>query len=93
MEIKTGLIGKNNGNLKTKDVKMNKTIKKVCHCEKCGNESEMIITCDLPDEFKDSENVSPSADKKIPGKETKKKVKGSAVCFHCGNEADIWLDI
>jgi hypothetical protein len=61
---------------------MEKTVKKVCHCENCGNESEMIITCSLPDDI--------SPEKEIPSEE--KKMKGAAVCSHCGNEADMWID-
>ncbi len=58
---------------------MSKTIEKkqVCHCEKCGNEAEMVVTCTLPDEE--------PADKH-------QKIKGAATCSHCGNEADMWID-
>lgn len=72
---------------------MKKIIKKVCQCEKCGNESEMVITCALPEEFEESKDVSSSAEKNSGDKDTKRKVKGSAVCSHCGNEADMWIDI
>ena len=62
-----------------------KTVKKVCRCENCGNESEMTITCSLEE----------TEVKKAP--EAKKPehvhVKGSATCSHCGNEADMWIDI
>jgi hypothetical protein len=67
---------------------MSKTIKKVCHCQNCGNESEMIITCSLPEEMVDDSDASVK-------KETasgEKKVKGTAVCKNCGNEADMWVD-
>ena len=37
---------------------MEKTVKKVCQCENCGNESEMIITCSLPEEAADDVEVS-----------------------------------
>jgi hypothetical protein len=72
---------------------MEKTIKKVCHCEKCGNESEMVITCALPEEFEINSDLSSAVEKKSTEKETKKKVKGTAVCSHCGNEADMWIDL
>ncbi len=68
-----------------------KHIKQVCHCEKCGNESEMVITCELPEaagteEKAEPEKVSDSGDT------TSKKVKGTAHCQNCGNEADMWID-
>jgi hypothetical protein len=67
---------------------MEKDIKKICHCQNCGNESEMIITCSLPD------SLSDDADDLIKkeGAEEAKKVKGTATCKHCGNEADMWID-
>jgi hypothetical protein len=34
---------------------MEKTVKKVCQCQNCGNESEMIITCSLPEEIGDED--------------------------------------
>jgi hypothetical protein len=68
---------------------MSKTIKKVCHCQNCGNESEMIITCSLPEEIENDENVSAKTERESE----EKKVKGTAVCSHCGNEADMWIDI
>jgi hypothetical protein len=67
---------------------MSKTIKKVCHCQNCGNESEMIITCSLPEHMVDDEDAS--VKKETTSEE--KKVKGTAVCKHCGNEADMWVD-
>ena len=69
---------------------MSTTLRKVCHCENCDNEAEMVITCSLPEESEKKENES--GDKK--GADTEhKKVKGSAVCSHCGNEADMWIDM
>lgn len=65
---------------------MEKNVKKVCKCEKCGNESEMTITCTLPEE----ETVSKPAAKPTPAGA---KVKGTATCAHCGNEADMWIDM
>jgi len=67
---------------------MKKTLKKVCECVNCGNESEMTITCSLPDETADVSEASP--EKQTVSEE--KKVKGTAVCRHCGNEADMWVD-
>lgn len=67
---------------------MEKTVKKVCQCHNCGNESEMIITCSLPEEAAD--DVEVSAEKETDSEE--KKVKGHAVCTHCGNEADMWVN-
>jgi len=77
-------------NIKTdrKGEKMEKTVKKVCQCHNCGNESEMTITCSLPEEMVDDADASVK-------KETssgEKKVKGTAVCKNCGNEADMWVD-
>ena len=61
-----------------------KEIKQVCKCESCGNESEMVITCSLVEE-----------ELQTPAKTPVKKVraKGHGVCTHCGNEADIWVDV
>lgn len=62
----------------------------VCKCENCGNEAEMVVTCSLPDDAppaaaaNKSEPTSPPADQ---------KVKGQATCSHCGNEADMWVDL
>ncbi len=67
---------------------MSKTIKKVCHCENCGNESEMIITCSLPEDLAEKSEDSP----KQEAASDQKKVKGTGVCQHCGNEADMWID-
>ena len=67
---------------------MEKTVKKVCQCHNCGNESEMTITCSLPEEIGDE--VDTSAKKEMASEE--KKVKGTAVCKHSGNEADMWVD-
>jgi hypothetical protein len=58
----------------------------VCECTNCGNEAEMIVTCTLADESE--KEVVP---KIVPKK--KGKIKGQAVCAHCGGEADIWLDV
>lgn len=69
---------------------MTEKIKKVCKCEKCGNESEMVITCSLPDPAEAAADSSgaAAADSRQP-----KRVKGVATCTHCGNEADMWVDL
>lgn len=73
-----------------KEKKMTEIVKKqVCKCENCGNEAEMMITCTLPDEDdKKKETPKPSA----PADQTQ-KVKGKGTCTHCGNEADMWIDL
>lgn len=72
---------------------MNESIKKltrVCKCENCGNEAEMVVTCSLEDLDAPHSHETPSQqpEKKSGGK----KIKGSATCKHCGNEADMWID-
>jgi hypothetical protein len=67
---------------------MEKDMKKICHCQNCGNESEMIITCSLPDSLSDDADDLT----KKEGTDEAKKVKGTATCKHCGNEADMWID-
>jgi len=57
--------------------------RQVCKCENCGNEAEMVITCTLPD-VEDPKGQDPPESK---------RVKGSGICTHCGNEADMWLDL
>ncbi len=63
-----------------------KKFKQVCECQSCGNEAEMIVTCTLADDKVDA--VDP---KVVPREQG--KLKGHAVCSHCGGEADIWLDM
>ena len=63
-------------------------IKQVCKCEKCGNESEMVITCSLEEE----EIQTPAKAPAVPVVE-KVRAKGHGVCTHCGNEADMWVDL
>jgi hypothetical protein len=62
--------------------------RQVCKCENCGNEAEMVITCTLPEveapKVKDPEVKNPPESK---------RVKGIGICTHCGNEADMWLDL
>ncbi len=57
--------------------------RQVCKCKNCGNEAEMVITCSLPD----------VEDAKAEDSLESKRVKGTGTCTHCGNEADIWLDL
>jgi hypothetical protein len=61
--------------------------KEVCKCVNCGNEAEMVVTCSLPDE----PAAKPAPEKKAEHQH--QKVKGTGVCSHCGNEADMWIDI
>jgi hypothetical protein len=68
---------------------MTEEIKKVCKCEKCGNESEMIITCSLPSSQEEASDSKGSA----AADEQPKRVKGIATCTNCGNEADMWIDL
>jgi hypothetical protein len=63
-----------------------KKFKQVCHCEHCGSEAEMLITCSLEEDKGD--NATPTVAAKSKG-----NTKGHAVCSHCGGEADIWLDV
>lgn len=60
----------------------------VCHCENCGNESEMVVTCQL-------ESTADAVEQKeaVAKKPEEKKVLGQAVCTNCGNEADMWVDV
>jgi hypothetical protein len=62
------------------EVTMTTTVRKeVCSCEKCGNEAEMTITCELVEV-----PVAPSV--------VKKQKKETHVCSVCGNEADMIID-
>lgn len=63
-------------------------VKKVCRCEKCGNEAEMMITCSLPSP---AENNAQDGGPKTTS--AQQRVKGHATCSHCGNEADMWIDL
>lgn len=67
---------------------MDKEVKKVCKCENCGNEAEMVITCTLPDEAEEN----PEAHKHEPETDASGKIKGTGVCSVCGNEADMWIE-
>ena len=65
-----------------------KKLKQVCHCENCGNEAEMMITCSL-----EPEEEIPQVESKPAPQAIKQQTKGHAVCSQCGNEADIWVDL
>jgi hypothetical protein len=65
-----------------------KTIKHVCKCENCGNESEMVVTCSL-----EAEEMQASAKAPLVSPVAKIRTKGHGVCTHCGNEADMWVDL
>jgi hypothetical protein len=64
-----------------------KKFKKVCKCEKCGNEAEMVITCSLEEEVD-----QPSTQTQPDMASERHSVRGHGVCTHCGNEADMWVD-
>lgn len=64
-------------------------LKRVCRCENCGNEAEMVVTCSLED-INEAQTREKSANPK--DKQKPIKVKGSATCTNCGNEADMWID-
>jgi DNA-directed RNA polymerase subunit M/transcription elongation factor TFIIS len=65
-----------------------KKIKRVCKCEHCGNEAEMVVTCSLDGKQSPAANASVHEHKHEPA-----KVKGTATCTSCGNEADMWVNI
>ena len=68
-----------------------KTFQQVCKCENCGNEAEMQVTCTLDAGRK---IVLPAdAEKTVDETSSKERVQGRSVCSHCGNEADMWLDV
>ena len=62
-----------------------KQFKQVCTCKNCGNEAEMIVTC----EWVEVEEEAPAQTQKKKGH----KVKGTGTCSSCGTEADIWVDL
>jgi hypothetical protein len=53
----------------------------VCKCENCGNEAEMVVSCEL---------LPVSQEKQEP--ETGKREKKTFTCVNCGNEADLTID-
>lgn len=62
-----------------------KKFKQVCTCENCGNEAEMVVTCQLVE-------VEEAEEKKKTSK-VSQQVKGTGTCTNCGNEADMWVDL
>ena len=65
-----------------------KKLKKVCKCQNCGNEAEMVITCSL------EEHTDQTPAETHPQKPSEAhRVRGRGVCTHCGNEADMWIDL
>lgn len=65
-----------------------KIVKKVCKCENCGNEAEMVITCRLEEETVDTTPQTP-----VVKPVEKIQAQGQGICTHCGNEADMWVDL
>lgn len=63
-------------------------LKKVCKCENCGNEAEMILTCNL-----DPEAMETGGESIETGKAPTQRVRATATCSRCGNEADMWIDL
>jgi len=64
--------------------------KQVCRCVNCGNEAEMVFTCSLSEAQVASAKPDDSAAQR---KEPAKKVRAVGTCSHCGNEADMWVDL
>lgn len=63
--------------------------KEVCKCVNCGNEAEMVFTCSLAEvEPPAAKDDSPESRASAP-----RKVKATGTCTHCGNEADMWVEI
>ncbi|MDY6908813.1 MAG: hypothetical protein SWC40_02500 [Thermodesulfobacteriota bacterium] len=54
-------------------------MRQVCHCENCGSEADMIVTCEWVEVEKE------------PGVVSRKK-KETRTCTVCGNEADIIVE-
>ncbi len=68
-----------------------KKFSKMCKCENCGNEAEMVVTCSMesPDIESKMESTADVANPSAYGKQ----LKGTGTCSHCGNEAEIWVDM
>ncbi|MCF8091520.1 MAG: hypothetical protein K9K21_03900 [Desulfotignum sp.] len=62
-----------------------KKFTQVCTCENCGNEAEMIVTCQWVEE-------EGAQEKSKAGQKTQ-KIKGTGTCTNCGNEAETWVDL
>ena len=54
--------------------------REVCACTNCGNEAEMVVTCQLV-EVEESPSI------------VRKKEKQTRTCTVCGNEADMIVDL
>jgi hypothetical protein len=65
-----------------------KKFKQVCNCTNCGNDAEMEITCSLEEVPEEPLIATP-----IKGATEDHLAQGHGVCSHCGNEADMWVDI
>lgn len=65
-----------------------KHVKRVCKCENCGNEAEMLITCTL-----ESPRDHGTGETEAEAKGSAKRVKGTGTCTSCGNESDMWVDL
>ena len=50
-----------------------------CHCEKCGNEAEMVVTCQM-------------VEVQAASGEVKQKQSETRTCKVCGNEANMIID-
>ncbi|MGB5984100.1 MAG: hypothetical protein WBG37_02265 [Desulfobacterales bacterium] len=71
-----------------------KSFKQVCRCQKCGNEAEMTVTCQLEEveiEQPDPPVVAEGKSAEPAGRQQPDRIKGQAVCAHCGNEAEMWV--
>ena len=55
----------------------------VCKCEKCGNEAEMVVTCELV----------PVEDEEKKAAGIEQQERKSFTCISCGNEADMIVDL
>lgn len=67
-----------------------KKFKQVCHCEKCGNEAEMMVTCEFVPEDREPETQKNNV--RLSETRTEKSEPAHTVCTHCGAEADMWID-
>ncbi|MDJ0783363.1 MAG: hypothetical protein QNJ22_15405 [Desulfosarcinaceae bacterium] len=50
----------------------------------------MEVACKLADTTTDTAESAPVS---APPTETGQKVKGTATCSHCGNEAEMWITL
>ncbi len=57
--------------------------KEVCRCEKCGNEAEMTVVCE----------VVPVETQGEPEGPPKRREKRTFTCVNCGSEADMIVDL